>query len=120
MSREARHASLLEAAAELLIADRTDSEQATLTFEAIAEQAGVSPTLPYKYFHSVDEIANELYQRIVVAIDGWVADSARSLIVGTPRAADTHLIGATEHALAAGIAAARPGNRLGDKIGSVV
>lgn len=51
---------------------------------------------------------------IAVAIDGWVADSARSLIVGTPRDGDKHLIEATEHALAAGIDAARPGRRLGD------
>jgi methionyl aminopeptidase len=49
-----------------------------------------------------------------VSIDGWVADSARSVIVGTSRAEDRHLISATERALAAGIAAARPGNRLGD------
>ncbi|MFD9738362.1 type I methionyl aminopeptidase [Umezawaea sp. NPDC059074] len=51
---------------------------------------------------------------IAVSIDGWVADSARSLIVGTPRPEDEHLIEATERALDAGIAAARPGNRLGD------
>jgi methionyl aminopeptidase len=51
---------------------------------------------------------------IAVSIDGWVADSARSLIVGTPRADDERLIEATERALAAGIAAARPGGRLGD------
>ena len=51
---------------------------------------------------------------IAVSIDGWVADSARSLIVGTPRPADQRIIEATERALAAGIAAARGGNRLGD------
>lgn len=51
---------------------------------------------------------------IAVSIDGWVADSARSLIVGTPRVEDKRLIEATEHALAAGIEAARPGRRLGD------
>jgi len=33
---------------------------------------------------------------IAVSIDGWVADSARSLIVGTPRADDQRLIEATE------------------------
>lgn len=64
MSRQGRRASLLDAAADLLRAERT-----ALTFEAVAERAGVSATLPYKYFDSVDEIANELYQRIVVAID---------------------------------------------------
>lgn len=51
---------------------------------------------------------------IAVSIDHWVADSARSLIVGTPRPEDAHLIEATEVALAAGIAAALPGNQLGD------
>ncbi|HEY4003981.1 MAG TPA: type I methionyl aminopeptidase [Pseudonocardia sp.] len=51
---------------------------------------------------------------IAVSIEGWVADSARSMIVGTPRAEDEHLIAATQRALAAGIAAALPGNRLGD------
>jgi methionyl aminopeptidase len=51
---------------------------------------------------------------IAVSIDGWVADSARSLIVGTPRADDQRLIEATERALVAGIEAARPGGRLGD------
>lgn len=51
---------------------------------------------------------------IAVSIDGWVADSARSVIVGTPRPADVRLIRATEEALDAGIAAARPGGHLGD------
>jgi methionyl aminopeptidase len=51
---------------------------------------------------------------IAVSINGWVADSARSIIVGTPRPADQRLIAATEEALKAGIAAAVPGNRLGD------
>ncbi|MCV7283515.1 type I methionyl aminopeptidase [Mycolicibacterium flavescens] len=51
---------------------------------------------------------------MAVSIDGWVADAARSIIVGTPRAQDQRLIEATERALAAGIAAARPGGRLGD------
>lgn len=49
-----------------------------------------------------------------VSIDGWVADAARTVIVGTPAAADVRLVRATEEALAAGTAAARPGNRLGD------
>lgn len=51
---------------------------------------------------------------IAVSIDGWVADSARSLIVGTPRPADQRIVEATERALEAGIAAALPGGRLGD------
>lgn len=51
---------------------------------------------------------------IAVSIDGWVADSARSIVVGTPRPDDVRLIRATEEALAAGIDAARPDGHLGD------
>jgi methionyl aminopeptidase len=60
---------------------------------------------------------------MAVSIDGWVADSALSVVVGTPRAEDLHLIKATEVALEAAIEAARPGNRIGDveaAIGQVV
>nr|WP_272918027.1 type I methionyl aminopeptidase [Actinomadura rayongensis] len=49
-----------------------------------------------------------------VGIDGWVADSARTVIVGTPDPEDQRIVRATEDALAAAIDAARPGNRLGD------
>src|SRR5690242_4808871 len=48
------------------------------------------------------------------SVDCWVADSATSLVVGTARPADLELIRTTEVALEAGIAAAVPGNRLGD------
>ena len=48
------------------------------------------------------------------ADDGWVADSATSLEVGTARPEDLALIETTERALDAAIEAARPGNRLGD------
>ena len=51
---------------------------------------------------------------MAVGIDGWVADSALSVVVGVPDPADLKLIEATEVALEAGIAAARPGGRLGD------
>ena len=50
-----------------------------------------------------------------VSLEGWVADSALSMIVGgegDPR--DQRLIDTCEEALAAGIATATPGNRLGD------
>jgi len=49
-----------------------------------------------------------------VAVDGWVADSAVSFVVGTPRDADLALIDTTERALDAAIAAAVVGNRIGD------
>ncbi|MBJ7341036.1 type I methionyl aminopeptidase [Mycolicibacterium sp.] len=47
-------------------------------------------------------------------LDGWCGDAARSFVVGTPRAEDVALIAATDAALAAGIAAVKPGNTLGD------
>ncbi len=49
-----------------------------------------------------------------VSVDGWVADSALSVIVGTPREEDLRLIDVATRALDAGIAAAQPGGRLGD------
>ena len=55
-------------------------------------------------------------------VDGWVADSALSLVVGTPRQADLDLIAVTERALDAAIATAHPGKTIGDishAIGSV-
>jgi methionyl aminopeptidase len=47
-------------------------------------------------------------------VEGWVADSALSIVVGTARPADRELIATTEKALAAGIAAAVVGNKIGD------
>jgi methionyl aminopeptidase len=48
------------------------------------------------------------------SVDGWVADSAVSIVVGTPRDEDLALIDTVERALAAGIAAAQPGGKMGD------
>ncbi|MFM6975119.1 MAG: type I methionyl aminopeptidase, partial [Agromyces sp.] len=48
------------------------------------------------------------------SVDGWVCDSAISLIVGTPREQDQRLIEVTNEALRRGIAAAKVGNRIGD------
>jgi methionyl aminopeptidase len=47
-------------------------------------------------------------------LDGWTGDAAISFTVGTRRPADVDLINATQHALDGGIAAANPGNRIGD------
>jgi len=50
-----------------------------------------------------------------VSLNGWVADSAVSFIVGTPvNPTDQQLIDTCEKALQAGIEAAVPGNRIGD------
>ena len=48
------------------------------------------------------------------AVDGWVSDSAISVVVGTPQPQDQQLIAVTEAALGAGIEAAQLGNKLGD------
>lgn len=48
------------------------------------------------------------------SVNGWVADSALSMVVGTPRPEDLVLMETTERALAAGIAAAVVGGRMGD------
>jgi methionyl aminopeptidase len=47
-------------------------------------------------------------------VDGWVSDSAYSLVVGTARPQDLALIATTQRALDAAIAVARPGNTIGD------
>jgi len=52
---------------------------------------------------------------LAVSLHGIAADSAISFIVGTTRdPEDERMIEATQRALAAGIAAARPGGRIGD------
>ena len=56
-------------------------------------------------------------------VDGWVADSALSFVVGNARQEDLDLIDTATRALQAGVEAARVGNRLGDishAIGSTV
>lgn len=47
-------------------------------------------------------------------VDGWAADAAVTVIVGTPALEDVRLIETTRTALDAGIAAAVAGNRIGD------
>jgi methionyl aminopeptidase len=50
-----------------------------------------------------------------VSLEGWVADSALTLVIGGPGTpSDQQLIATCEKALLAGIAQARSGNRLGD------
>ncbi|MBJ8346004.1 type I methionyl aminopeptidase [Antrihabitans sp. YC2-6] len=67
--------------------------------------------LPFDYVLRDGDV---LSMDFAVSIDGWVADSAVTVIVGTPDDEDLRLIRATEEALVAGIAAAQPGNKLGD------
>jgi methionyl aminopeptidase len=67
--------------------------------------------LPHDYVLADGDV---LSMDIAVGIDGWVADSARTVIVGTPAEEDVRIIRCTQEALEAGIAAAQPGGRLGD------
>jgi methionyl aminopeptidase len=54
-----------------------------------------------------------------VSVDGWVADSAVSFVVGTVRDEDLRLIDTTQRALDAAIGAAVVGNKIGDISASV-
>src|SRR5690349_9009742 len=67
--------------------------------------------LPHDYVLAESDL---LSVDFACSVDGWVADSALSVVVGEPLRGDLRLITATEEALGAGIAAAVVGNRLGD------
>ncbi|MCM6775437.1 type I methionyl aminopeptidase [Nocardia sp. CDC159] len=67
--------------------------------------------LPFDYTLRDGDV---LSMDLAVGIDGWVADSATTVIVGTAAESDRRLVRATELALDAAIAAAQPGNRIGD------
>ncbi len=51
---------------------------------------------------------------LAVTHDGWVADTARTFVVGSPGAQARALLAATEAALAAGVTRCRPDAHLGD------
>jgi len=67
--------------------------------------------LPYDYVLADGDL---LSVDFACEVEGWVADSATSVVVGTADPADLALIKTTEVALAAGIEAAVVGNKLGD------
>lgn len=67
--------------------------------------------LPFDYALRDGDV---LTMDLAVGIDGWVADAATTVIVGTAAEEDRRLVRATEEALAAAIAVAVPGNRIGD------
>jgi methionyl aminopeptidase len=76
--------------------------------------------LPYDYrVRDGDNVSLDF----AAEVDGWVADSAVTVPVGTPHPDDQRMIETAERALAAGIAAATAGNRIGDisaAIGTVI
>ena len=67
--------------------------------------------LPYDYVLADGDL---LSVDFAASVNGWVADSALSVVVGTPREDDLTLIETTEVALAAGIEAAQAGAKIGD------
>ena len=67
--------------------------------------------LPHKYKLRDGDLASFDF---AVSVDGWVCDSAVSVVVGTPREEDLRLIDHAQEALDDAIAVARPGNRIGD------
>jgi methionyl aminopeptidase len=77
--------------------------------------------LPHDYLLADGDL---LSLDLAVSLDGVAADSAVSLVVGASRPSESvAMIDTTRRALAAGIAAARPGARIGDishAIGSVL
>ena len=67
--------------------------------------------LPHDYTIAAGDIVSIDF---AASVNGWVADSAISYIVGDADPEDLRVIRATEEALVAGIAQAVPGNSLGD------
>lgn len=72
---------------------------------------GVLHGLPHDYTLADGDL---LSLDFAASVDGWVSDSALSVVVGTPDPADLALIKVTEDALAAAIDVAVVGNRIGD------
>ncbi|GAA1743952.1 type I methionyl aminopeptidase [Aeromicrobium alkaliterrae] len=67
--------------------------------------------LPHDYVLRDGDLASFDF---AVSVDGWVCDSAVSVVVGEPREEDLRLIEVTQQALDAAIAVARSGNKVGD------
>ena len=67
--------------------------------------------LPHSY---VLQDGDLLTLDFAVSVDGWVCDSAVSVVVGTPRPEDLALIDHAQEALDAAIEVARAGNKTGD------
>lgn len=72
---------------------------------------GVLHGLPHDYVLRDGDLVSLDF---AASVDGWVADSAVSFVVGTPRDEDLALIDATQRALAAAIDASTVGHRIGD------
>ncbi|MEV6254032.1 type I methionyl aminopeptidase [Nocardia sp. NPDC051911] len=67
--------------------------------------------LPFDYALRDGDV---LTMDLAVGIEGWVADAATTVVVGSAAEEDVRLVRATEEALTAAITVAVPGNRIGD------
>ena len=65
MSREDRRSFLLETAVGLV----EEGGVGAVTFEAMADAAGVTKTLPYAYFDSKEEVLLTLFDRVIGSLD---------------------------------------------------
>lgn len=68
MAPDDRRAALLDAAVRVI----QHRVLADLSFEAVAEEAGVSKALPYRYFDSPAEIAVEIFELVIGSVDDTI------------------------------------------------
>ena len=68
MTREARRSFLVETAGQII----DERGAGALSFETLAEAAGVAKSLPYAYFESIDEVLITLFDRVIGELDSQV------------------------------------------------
>lgn len=68
MAKEDRREQLLDVAARLVL----DSPASALTMERLAENAGVSKSLPYTHFTSIDDALLALYEREAIRLGEFI------------------------------------------------
>ena len=125
-------AEVMRAVAALIQPGRTTKELDEAEAELIRQRGGKSPFLGYNGFpghicvsvneevvHGIPSQRRVQYGDIVsldvgIVLDGFVGDNATTVAVGVVPARVQELLEATQDGLRAGIAAARPGNRVGD------
>ena len=125
-------AEVMHAVAALVQPGRTTKELDEAAAALIRERGGKSPFLGYKGYpghicvsvneevvHGIPSKRRVQYGDIVsldvgIVLDGFVGDNATTVAAGVVPARVQELLEVTEHALRAGIAAARAGNRVGD------
>jgi methionyl aminopeptidase len=98
-----------------------DHEGATPAFKGLyGFPATICASVNHEVVHGIPSRYRQLAEGDIVSIDvgvkldGWFADSARTIPVGQVDPETRSLLDVTREALALGIEQARPGNRLGD------